>query len=111
MATSIALLRGVNVGGATSLAMADLRELLVDAGYENVTTYIQSGNVMLDHTKRSSAQLEDDIGAREAAFGRDVTVVVCSPKLPPVVLKAAQVPASVRNWQTVTKLIELAQAR
>jgi len=41
----IALLRGVNVGGHRKLPMAQLRTLVEGAGYGNVRTYIQSGNV------------------------------------------------------------------
>jgi uncharacterized protein (DUF1697 family) len=41
-----ALLRGVNVGGNKKLAMADLRQLLSDLGYEQVSTLLQSGNAV-----------------------------------------------------------------
>ena len=42
----LALLRGINVGGKNILPMKGLRELITDLGCENVTTYIQSGNVV-----------------------------------------------------------------
>jgi uncharacterized protein (DUF1697 family) len=42
----VALLRGVNVGGARRLPMAELRELFTDAGAQEVATCIQSGNVV-----------------------------------------------------------------
>ena len=48
MTTWIVLLRGVNVGGRNRLPMAALRELLAEVGFENVRTYIQSGNIVLD---------------------------------------------------------------
>lgn len=48
MTTWIVLLRGVNVGGRHKLPMAELRELLVEVGFQSVRTYIQSGNVVLD---------------------------------------------------------------
>ncbi|MDE0668545.1 MAG: DUF1697 domain-containing protein [bacterium] len=48
MTTWIVLLRGVNVGGRHKLPMAALRELLTELGFENVRTYIQSGNIVLD---------------------------------------------------------------
>jgi len=47
----IVLLRGINVGGKNKLPMAELRTLLSENGYENVTTYIQSGNILLNATK------------------------------------------------------------
>jgi uncharacterized protein (DUF1697 family) len=41
------LIRGINVGGNRKLPMAELRSALGSAGYEGVSTYIQSGNVVL----------------------------------------------------------------
>jgi uncharacterized protein (DUF1697 family) len=46
MAVLVALLRGVNVGGAGKLAMADLRAIATGLGYGDVATYIQSGNLV-----------------------------------------------------------------
>lgn len=42
----VALLRGVNVGGRSNLAMAQLRDAAESCGFERVRTYIQSGNVV-----------------------------------------------------------------
>ncbi len=47
MPVFVALLRGVNVGGRTVLPMVELRQLAADLGYEDVRTYIQSGNLLL----------------------------------------------------------------
>lgn len=44
----IALLRGVNVGRAKRVAMADLRKLMTDLGYTDVRTVLNSGNVVYD---------------------------------------------------------------
>ena len=46
MNTYITLLRGINVGGHKKVPMAILRELLSKAGFINVKTYIQSGNIV-----------------------------------------------------------------
>jgi uncharacterized protein (DUF1697 family) len=46
MATHIALLRGINVGGRHKVAMADLRTVVAGLGHTGVATYIQSGNVL-----------------------------------------------------------------
>ena len=46
MATHVALLRGINVGGKNKVAMADLRALVTELGHTDVSTYIQSGNVL-----------------------------------------------------------------
>jgi uncharacterized protein (DUF1697 family) len=43
----IVLLRGINLGARNRVAMPNLRELLTDAGFEDVRTYLQSGNVVL----------------------------------------------------------------
>ncbi len=44
----IIFLRGVNVGGHKKIRMADLRMLLEKEGFNNVKTYIQSGNVVVE---------------------------------------------------------------
>ncbi|MGH3278414.1 MAG: DUF1697 domain-containing protein [Trebonia sp.] len=46
MATHVALLRGINLGGKNKVAMADLRTLVAELGHTDVSTYIQSGNVL-----------------------------------------------------------------
>ncbi len=57
MAKYIAMLRAVNVGGATKLSMADLKAICFEAGFNDVETYIASGNVVFsskaprDHIK------------------------------------------------------------
>lgn len=43
----VVLLRGINVGGRNRISMAELRRYLEEQGCENVITYIQSGNVLL----------------------------------------------------------------
>lgn len=42
----IALLRGINVGRAKRIAMADLRQLISELGYGNVRSLLNSGNVV-----------------------------------------------------------------
>ena len=74
----VALLRGINVGGRNIVAMADLRETFEAGGYEAVSTYIQSGNVLFESgvPRRS---LEDEIEAMlERRFGVPLVVVVRS---------------------------------
>ena len=77
MAVRIALLRGVNVGGAGKLPMPEFREMLAGLGFGAVRTYIQSGNAMFE-SDLASPRLEAMIGdAVEARFGfrRDVFVL------------------------------------
>lgn len=59
----VMLLRGINVGGANALKMADLRALLHDLGAREVTSYIQSGNLVF--TGVIDAAAFEDIVARE----------------------------------------------
>ena len=56
MASYLVLLRGINVGGKNKVPMAELRAALEGLGFENVSTYIASGNVLLD-SKLSAAKV------------------------------------------------------
>ncbi|MGH7241504.1 MAG: DUF1697 domain-containing protein, partial [Candidatus Saccharimonadales bacterium] len=47
----IVLFRGINVGGKNKLPMADLKQCLEQLGYTNVSTYIASGNALLESDK------------------------------------------------------------
>lgn len=49
MSTYISLLRGINVSGQKKIIMTDLKKLYEDLGFDNVQTYIQSGNVVFDY--------------------------------------------------------------
>ena len=55
--TYLALLRGINVGGHGKLPTAELTRLCTAAGFENVRTYIQSGNVIFTATPAIAATL------------------------------------------------------
>jgi uncharacterized protein (DUF1697 family) len=53
--TYLALLRGINVGGKNKVPMAKLRTMLEELGLENVSTWIQSGNVIFRSTLAAGA--------------------------------------------------------
>jgi uncharacterized protein (DUF1697 family) len=77
MTRHVALLRGINVGGHKKVPMAQLREVLEAAGFADVKTYVQSGNVALSAPSRSPAKVGKEMEAAiEAAFGFDVAVVM-----------------------------------
>src|ERR1051325_2263710 len=57
----VALLRGVNVGGKNNLSMSSLKTNLARAGFQNVTTYINSGNVIFTSTQADPRKLEEKI--------------------------------------------------
>jgi uncharacterized protein (DUF1697 family) len=70
--TYVALLRGINLGARNKIAMADLRELVAALGAEDVSTYVQSGNVVFRHGD-SAAKLA---GAIEKRISRDLGLSV-----------------------------------
>ena len=57
----VALLRGVNVGGKNNLSMSALKTNLSKAGFEDVTTYINSGNVLFTSSQTDVRKLETNI--------------------------------------------------
>jgi len=77
MATHVALLRGINVGGRNKVPMAELREVVASLGYTGVTTYIQSGNVLFTTSHSDTGQLASALEAAiTCAFGLWASVVV-----------------------------------
>ncbi len=61
MATHVALLRGINVGGHNKVPMADLRDIMTSLGHTDVATYIQSGNVVFSTGREDTAAVAADI--------------------------------------------------
>ena len=60
----IVLLRGINVGGKNKIAMASLKKCLEELGYSSVSTYIASGNVILESDKPANeikSQIEETL--------------------------------------------------
>jgi len=76
VARLIVLLRGINLGAHNRISMPDLREALEEAGYDDVRTYLQSGNVVL--TSSASAKSVASKCKRTIAdrFGLEIAVVV-----------------------------------
>ena len=73
----VALLRGINVGGKTLIKMADLRECVEGLGFDDVSTYIASGNVLFESGERDAATLETKIEhAIQRRFRLRVKVIV-----------------------------------
>lgn len=73
MKTYIVLLRGINVGGKKLLPMKELISLLEQNGFENVETYIQSGNIVLQSKSRPSREIENLIVGK---FGFKPEIIV-----------------------------------
>lgn len=73
----VALLRGVNVGGRTLVKMADLKTCFESLGFDEVSTYIASGNVLFESGEDDAAELATTIEAAiEQRFVLPVKVVV-----------------------------------
>jgi uncharacterized protein (DUF1697 family) len=79
MASHLALLRGINVGGRNKVPMADLREVVTSLGHTGVSTYIQSGNVLFSSAEEDTAKMAAALeSAIEERFGIWSSVVVLS---------------------------------
>ena len=73
----VALLRGINVGGKTLIKMAELKTCIEALGFEDVSTYIASGNILFETGRSDAAKLETTIErAIEQRFRLPVKVVV-----------------------------------
>lgn len=75
MARHVLLLRGINLGSRNRIAMPALRAALEEAGFDDVRTYVQSGNVVL-----SSSAKSNDVGRKvqrviAKEFGLEIAVV------------------------------------
>jgi uncharacterized protein (DUF1697 family) len=77
MATQIALLRGINVGGHKRVGMTDLRRLMQALGHTDICTHLQSGNVVYRSAgtppRRAACELEDRLAVD---LGLSVRVLV-----------------------------------
>ena len=76
MTAFVALLRAVNVGGTGKLPMTELAAMCTELGFEKVTTYIASGNVLFV-SKLGEAKVKAKLGERLHRFaGKEVGVMV-----------------------------------
>lgn len=92
----VALLRGINVGGKKAMKMADVCECLEGRDFQQVTTYIQSGNVLFESGKSDVAGLTAAMEkALSTTFGHEVPVFLRSQ----VQLKKI-VTQSPKEWKT-----------
>lgn len=76
MQSYVILLRAVNLAGSGRLSMADFRNLLTGLGFQNVKTYIQSGNAIVDANCSAEQVTKAVTGALEKLMGAPVGVVV-----------------------------------
>ena len=75
----LALLRGINVSGHNMIKMDTLKSLLETLGYQNIETYIQSGNVFLETSEENPNSIGFAIKQEiYKQLGLDVPVIVIS---------------------------------
>lgn len=120
----VALLRGINVGKAKRIAMADLRAMLEESGYSGVRTLLNSGNAVFSAPSGAPASHAARIAAAIAGrFSLDVPVIVKSaadldamakenrlaarvPDHSPLLTVFAQEPAQLQQLSAVAALAE-----
>jgi uncharacterized protein (DUF1697 family) len=79
MTKHLALLRGINVSGHNMIKMDALKKMLENMGFQNVETYIQTGNVFVDSEDDNAASVGFKIKQEiSKVFGHDVPVVMVS---------------------------------
>jgi uncharacterized protein (DUF1697 family) len=76
MARYVALLRGINIGPRNRIAMPALREALGEAGFDDVQTYVQSGNVVVTSRAKADAVRRKIEGVIAERFGLEIDVLV-----------------------------------
>ncbi|TGD59425.1 DUF1697 domain-containing protein [Flavobacterium humi] len=77
MKTHLALLRGINVSGHNMIKMEALKSTLENIGFQNVETYIQSGNVFVDSEEENGPSVGFAIKQEIfKVFGHEVPVIV-----------------------------------
>jgi uncharacterized protein (DUF1697 family) len=76
MARHVILLRGINLGSRNRVSMAEFRGVLEEAGFEDVRTYLQSGNAVVSSAKKADEAARAAKRAIAKTLGLDLEVVV-----------------------------------
>jgi len=76
MTSYAVLLRAINVGGHNKIPMAELRALLAELKFDNVATYIQSGNIVCSSRKKAPAVAKEFKTGIADRFGHDIAAIV-----------------------------------
>jgi len=88
MTTYISILRGINVSGQKRIKMDALKKLYGKLKFENIQTYVQSGNVIFSAKETHPKELEKMISSKiERAFGFEVPVIVLHAKTLATIIK------------------------
>ena len=106
MNTHVAFLRGINVGGNTMVSMTDLAAICTQIGFENVRTYLNSGNVIFDSPLPESELRRMLEKALSEKTGKDIGVVIRSPEDLERVVKGNPFPEAVPSQVGVLLVTE-----
>jgi uncharacterized protein (DUF1697 family) len=106
MATFIALLRAVNVGGTGKLPMTELKSMCEKLGFTKVKTFIASGNVLFESRKSESAVKKALESALQEYAGKPVGVLVRTPAELAKVAEGNPFPKKPAKWTVAIFLDE-----
>lgn len=77
MTRYIALLRGINISGKNKISMSELKTALIEKGFSEVSTYLNSGNIIFSDDEANTIVLADKIKTLiQEKFSLDVPVFV-----------------------------------
>jgi len=74
MTKYIALLRGINVGGNKKIEMSKLKKVFEDLSFKNVSTYINTGNVIFETDKKDFKNIIEK--TLQKTFGFEVWIII-----------------------------------
>ncbi len=98
----ISLLRGINVSGQKMIKMDELKKLYEFLGFQNVKTYIQSGNVIFESDEKDASKLQEIIEKKiEEIFGFDVRVFIRTPEELKRVIDQNPFPGENKGWYVI----------
>ena len=96
----VAFLRGINVGGNNIIKMLALKEAFEKSGFENVSTFIQSGNVIFESKEKNITKLTEQIESMlSKSFNYKARSIIKSHEQMKQIIK--DVP---REWNTSDKI-------
>ena len=106
----VAFLRGINLGPTNKISMPRLRELAEDLGYTDVTTYINSGNLILTGTDPAATIEQRLAGAIAGELGLKIDVAVRTPARLAAIVAENPFPDGNPTYVTVAFLAKAAPA-
>jgi uncharacterized protein (DUF1697 family) len=111
MSVQVALLRAVNVGGHGKLPMSELKALATKIGLKNVSSLLQSGNVVFDAGNRAPATIEKLFEAACAKeFGLETSVFVRAPSDLEQLIAANPFPREAKNCPALLHVLFMREA-